>query len=161
MSQTVKLPEGTVPWDFFVLSWNIRCFSSEAFFPVRVRRPRAHVETVETGCSKVRDIKSYLRYLRVIFEPLQLAYHGKCPVMNTKEKLKHHSHRIASSHDITINVTPGLSATMVYWATPPVPNETAVWGLGMQGLTVHRCPSVAQASCARGGAHEFRPARNR
>ena len=27
-------------------------------------------------------------------DPLQLAYHGKCPVMNTKEKLKHHSHRI-------------------------------------------------------------------
>ena len=50
MSQTVKLPEGTVPWDCFVLSWNIRCFSSEAFFPVRVRRPR-NVETVETPYS--------------------------------------------------------------------------------------------------------------
>ena len=26
-------------------------------------------------------------------DPLQLAHRGKCPVMNTKEKLKHHSHR--------------------------------------------------------------------
>ena len=53
MSQTVKLPEGTVPWIFSFSLGTYVAFLRKPSSQFAFADPAAHVETVETGCSKV------------------------------------------------------------------------------------------------------------